>query len=66
MRKREKASWTWALVQGFNLMGFSLMGFGLATFFAGAFTAFATTFFAGLDFALAGSLRVIFGIKGIY
>jgi hypothetical protein len=42
------------------------MGFGLATFFAGAFTAFATTFFAGLDFVLAGSLRVIFGIKGIY
>jgi hypothetical protein len=49
-----------------QLDGFQLDRFGLAIFFAGALTAFATTFFAGLDFALAGSLRVIFGIKGIY
>jgi hypothetical protein len=54
------------LVQGFNLIGFSLAAFGFAIFFAGAFAAFTTTFFAGLGFTLAGSLRVIFGIKGIY
>ncbi len=62
LAKREKASWTWALVQGFNL--------GLASAWRSSsherLHRFRYNLLCRTGFRAGGSLRVIFGIKGIY